>query len=139
MLERQTATTSFRPFLKINGCDICENFEWHSNLHELLRYASRDESNRLHLVKEEWTGNVRMDVTHSVTLPISPGSRAQWDDGYRHQPMYPFVMEGPYDVHRFADDDEEVAVRFAEALRASLIPHDELMAKVAIPGESEQG
>ena len=134
MLERQSDSPAFRPFLKINGCDLCENWEWHANLHELVRFASRDESNRLHLVKEEWTGNVRMDVTHSVTLPISPGSRAQWDDSYRHQPMFPFVMEGLYDVHRFAEDDEQVAGRFAEALNAALIPHEELLAKVARTG-----
>ena len=75
MLERQSISSAFRPFLKINGCDVCENFEWHVNLHEVVRYVSRDESNRLHLVREEWTGNVRMDVTHSVTTRISPGSR----------------------------------------------------------------
>ena len=132
MLERQSISSAFRPFLKINGCDVCENFEWHANLHEVVRYVSRDESGRLHLVREEWTGNVRMDVTHSVTTRISPGSRAQWDDSYRNQPMYPYVMEGPYAVHRFADDDEQAAARFAQVFGATVIPHDELMAKVAV-------
>ena len=27
MLERQSISSAFRPFLKINGCDVCENFE----------------------------------------------------------------------------------------------------------------
>ena len=132
MLERQSNPSAFRPFLKINGCDLCENWEWHANLHEIVRYVSRDEFNRLHLVREEWTGNVRMDVTHSITTPISPGSPAQWDDSYRHQPLYPHVMEGPYAVHRFAEDDEQVASRFAETFRATIVPHDELLAKVAV-------
>ncbi len=139
MLERQTPEAAFRPFLKINGCDVCENFEWHANLHVVARYVSRDEFNRLHLVKEEWTENVRMDVTHSVTTRISPGSPAQWDDSYRHQPLYPHVMEGPYTVYKFAEDDGQVAVEFARAFGAELITHEELLAKVAVPGESEQG
>ena len=125
-------TIVHRPYLKIQGCDLCEGDEWHANLHEVVRYVSRDESGRLHLVREEWTGNVRMDVTHSVTTRISPGSRAQWDDSYRNQPMYPYVMEGPYAVHQFADDDEQAAARFAQVFGATLIPHDELMAKVAV-------
>ena len=53
MLERQSDSPAFRPFLKINGCDLCENWEWHANLHEIVRFVSRDESDRLHLVKEE--------------------------------------------------------------------------------------
>ena len=134
MLERQSDSPAFRPFLKINGCDLCENWEWHANLHEIVRFVSRDESNRLHLVKEEWTGNMRMDVTHSVTTPINPGSPAQWDDSYRHQPMYPHVMEGPYAVHRFADDDGQVAEQFARAFGAEVIPHEELLAKVTVTG-----
>ena len=133
MLERQSDSPAFRPFLKINGCDLCENWEWHANLHEIVRFVSRDEYNRLHLVKEEWTGNVRMDVTHSVTMPITPGSPARWDDSYRHRPMYPQVMEGPYAVHRFADDDGQVAEEFARAFGAEVIPHEDLLAKVAIP------
>ena len=132
MLERQSTSSAFRPFLKINGCDVCENFEWHVNLHEVVRYVSRDESNRLHLVREEWTGNVRMDVTHSVTTRISPGSRAQWDDSYRNQPQYPYIMEGPYAVHQFAADDEQAAATFAQVFGATIIPHDELMAKVTV-------
>ena len=132
MLERQSTSSAFRPFLKINGCDVCENFEWHANLHEIVRYVSRDESNRLHLVREEWTGNVRMDVTHSVTTRISPGSRAQWDDSYRNQPQYPYIMEGPYAVHQFAADDEQAAATFAQVFGATIIPHDELMAKVTV-------
>ena len=43
MLERRDTSSAFRPFLKINGCDVCENFEWHANLHEIVRYVSRDE------------------------------------------------------------------------------------------------
>ena len=137
MLERQSNPSAFRPFLKINGCDVCENFEWHANLHEVVRYASRDESNRLHLVKEEWTGSVRMDVTHSVTMRIVPGYPAQWDDSYRHRPLYPHIMEGPYTVYRFADDDERVAGEFARAFGAELIPHEELLVKVTVPERPE--
>ena len=132
MLERRDTSSAFRPFLKINGCDLCENWEWHANLHEIVRYVSRDESNRLHLVREEWTGNVRMDVTHSVSIPVSPGSRAQWDDSYRHEPRYPYIMEGPYAVHHFADDDEQAAAKLAQVFGATIISHDELMAKVTV-------
>ena len=52
---------------------------------------------------------MRMDVTHSVTTRISHRLPAQWDDSYRNQPMYPYIMEGPYAVHQFADDDEQAA------------------------------